>query len=152
MEQEVSAQFPLAQLSASELHRRLTEAREALLFDVRSPTEYAVSHLPGAIRVDPQMDLTTFIARYGPQLEGRPAIFYCAVGVRSSTLAARLKEYLIAWGSSGVYNLQGGIFRWHNEERPLVNQGGETAWVHGFNDHWGQLIRRGEWLDLRPIP
>ena len=41
-----------------------------------------------------------------------------------------------------VVNLEGGIFHWHNQRRPLQSNGGSTHFVHPYNDHWGQLITR----------
>ena len=112
-----------------------------LLLDARTPQEFAVSHLPGAVRVDPDADLATLRAAVGalragdPQGE-RPVIVYCSVGWRS----ARVADALRASGLGDVRNVRGSIFRWAAEGRPLVAAGRPAATVHPFNDVWAQLL------------
>ncbi|MEM6492484.1 MAG: rhodanese-like domain-containing protein, partial [Pseudomonadota bacterium] len=69
-------------------HRAVADVEPAapnlLLFDVREDDEYAVSRLPGALRLDPDADVDAFMAQYGALIGGRDVIFYCSVGVRSS--------------------------------------------------------------------
>jgi Rhodanese-like domain len=71
-------------------------------------------------------------------------VFYCSVGMRSSSLAAEVQEALVKAGASGVFNLRGGMFGWHNARRPLVDAAGATDFVHPFNDKWGKLVARQE--------
>ena len=82
--------------------------------------------------------------------KGKTVVFYCSVGVRSSKLAARLQKALTARGAKAVYNLQAGIFNWHNEHRPLTTGSAPTSFVHPFDDHWGQLVERRDLLSYRP--
>jgi|LNFM01.1.fsa_nt_gb rhodanese-related sulfurtransferase len=124
----------------------------AITFDVRDAGEFEVSHIPGAIRVDPDIRSEAFLARFGDRLEGRTVVFYCSVGVRSSKLAGRLTEELRRRGASRIYNLSGGIFRWHNERRPLVDASGATRYVHPFDPHWGRYVSRRELTRMTPIP
>lgn len=125
---------------------------ETLTFDVRDDGEFAVSHIPGAIRVDPDIRSEAFLATFGDQLAGRTLVFYCSVGVRSSKLAGRLTEELRRRGAGRIYNLSGGIFRWHNERRPLVDASGATRYVHPFDPHWGRYVSRRELTRMTPIP
>ena len=53
-----------------------------LLFDVREQDEFAVSHLPGAIRLAPDVSVKQFIQDYGARLDSVTPIFYCSVGRR----------------------------------------------------------------------
>jgi rhodanese-related sulfurtransferase len=122
---------------------------ELLLFDVRERAEYDVSHISGAHRLDPGLWKSSFMKNWGQKLKGKTIVFYCSVGVRSSKMAAYLKEDLINAGASSVYNLKDGVFGWSNEQKPLVNENGSTEKVHPFNDHWGQLLKRKEvWQKL----
>lgn len=111
-----------------------------ILLDVRQPEEYAISHLQGAVRVDPGADLAQVLAQLGDIPRGARVVAYCSVGVRSSRLAERVKPALIARGAAQVANLRGGIFAWHNEGRPLVDAQGPTAAVHGYDARWGRLL------------
>ena len=137
-------------LTADTLASRLKQSKDIILFDVRETDEFAVSHLHGATRVDPGVWRRTFLKRYGDAVKGKTVVFYCSVGVRSSKLAARLQKALTERGAKAVYNLQAGIFNWHNERRPLTTGSAPTSFVHPFNDHWGQLVERRDLLRYRP--
>jgi rhodanese-related sulfurtransferase len=110
-----------------------------VLLDVRKPDEFAVSRLEGAQLCAPG----AMRAPWGQAIALRPQVelvlFYCAVGVRSSTMAERWRRE--ADGQNIVVaNLSGGLFRWANECRPLFDDQGPTNAVHPFNRHWGQFL------------
>lgn len=110
-----------------------------VLIDVRAADEFNVSHLKNAIRVAPSTSADHFITQYAEQLAGKKVVFYCSVGERSS----RLAEAVINAQSEfdlDVRNLAGGIFKWHNEQRQLVNARGATPNIHPFNSFWGRLL------------
>ena len=112
-----------------------------LLFDVREAAEFEVSRLAGAIRVSPRSRAAEVIAAVPcDRLAGATAVFYCAVGVRSARLVNRLQPDLLAVGVAGIASLSGGIFRWHNEGRPLVDAKGRANRVHPYNAHWRQFL------------
>ena len=100
--------------------------------------------------MDPGIWQRTFLKRHGEAVKGKTVVFYCSVGVRSSKLAAKLQKALAARGAKAVYNLQAGIFNWHNERRPLTTGSAPTSFVHPFDDHWGQLVERRDLLRYRP--
>ncbi len=141
---DVTQRWPqIGHVSPTEVERRIAEGK-AVVFDVRTPAEYAVSHLPGAVLVDPDMTAADFLARYGDAVKGKTAVFYCSVGVRSSRLAARVAAELKARGAVGVDDLAGGIFAWHGAARPLVDAKGPTDFVHPYDARWGRLLARPE--------
>ena len=117
---------------------RLAQGGNAVLFDVRSPEEYAVSHIKGAIQVTPEISADDFLAKYGAALKGKSAVFYCSIGVRSSKLTARVAGGLKAAGASGAGSLKGGIFAWANAARPVVDANGPADKVHGFEKGAGK--------------
>lgn len=121
-----------------------------LLIDARSNDEFAVSHIKGAEHVLPDTTAAAFRDRFGDRIAGKDVVFYCAVGVRSSTLATRVAPLLKEKGARSVSNMAGGIFAWHNEERPLVNARGATQSVHSFDDWWGRLVARPEAIQNKP--
>lgn len=124
--------------------------REIVLFDVRESSEFAVSHIQGAIRVDPGIWTSDFIKKYGRNIDDKIVIFYCSVGVRSSKLAKASQRELLHQGAKHVYNLEGGIFYWHNLSLPLVNQNGPTRFVHPYNSKWGKLLTHSNFLSYKP--
>jgi rhodanese-related sulfurtransferase len=114
---------------------------DVVLFDVRENEEFAVSHLPGAILVDPDISEEEFAEAFSDKLQGKRAIFYCSVGVRSSILADRVAELVERETGKRPVNLIGGLFQWHNEDRALISaSGAATDAIHPFDDYWGRLI------------
>ncbi|WP_420456501.1 rhodanese-like domain-containing protein [Rubrivirga sp.] len=123
---------------------RLGTREAPVLFDARSPEEVAVSHLPGARRIDPDAsaaELATALADVDHQ---REVVVYCSVGVRSAGVARRLREA----GFTRVENLEGSIFRWANEGRPLVRDGRPVAEVHPYDAVWGRLLAPARRADV----
>lgn len=137
-------------LSTIELKRAMAAKDNLLVLDVREEDEFAVSRIKGALRVDPGIWRWQFMNKFGDSVRGKTVVFYCSVGVRSSKLAASVQAALKEQGASSVYNLDGGVFAWHNETRALVNAKGKTDFVHPYNKHWGQLVKRGALLRMSP--
>lgn len=136
MKQLVRRRFPqIAQLSTAELAEWLqTKSRaQPILLDVRTAEEFRVSHLRGAIQVDPAAKAADLV----PVVRsGRPIVTYCSVGYRSSAVAERL----VKAGVPQVRNLKGSIFQWANEGRALESDGKPAAKVHPYNATYGMLL------------
>ena len=122
-------------ISTRELAEWLADERRTppLLLDVRTPEEWEVSHLVGARRVEPKAAVD---AAVGGTAKDTPIVTYCAVGYRSGELATRLR----AAGFTNVRNLEGSIFAWANEHRPLVHGADKVKSVHPYNKFWGRLL------------
>ena len=116
-------------ISTAELAAVLVGDRPPLLLDVRAPEEFEVSHIPGAMNFPPGSPVTDVIRN------AQAVVVYCSVGVRSGFEAVRL-----APESERVYNLDGAVFRWAREGRPLVNRSGPTGRVHPYDALWGRLL------------
>ena len=129
----------------SKLNREKT-----IIFDVREQNEFDVSHLPQAIQVDPEISNQFFISNYKEQVTGKNIVFYCSVGQRSSVLASRLKSALIEQGATKVYNLKGGIFRWRNEKKDLIQDKKPTQFIHPYNPLWGLLLDDKKEIRFQP--
>ncbi|MEE9347757.1 MAG: rhodanese-like domain-containing protein [Robiginitomaculum sp.] len=125
-------------------------AQTAVLFDIRGEQEFSVSHMPGAIHIDPKIKPADFIAQYGERLRGKTVVLYCSVGARSSKLANRVQDDLRALGSGPVYNLEGGIFKWHNQGRALEINGAPTRYIHPYNRRWGRMVNDQSAAQMRP--
>ena len=104
-----------------------------VLLDVRTPAEWEVSHLPGARRVDPKTNGENTTAGLAKET---PIVTYCAVGYRSGEMATQLQ----AAGFTNVRNLEGSIFQWANEHRPLVREEERVTTVHPYDRLWGRLL------------
>lgn len=118
-----------------------------IVFDVREQNEFNVSHLSGAIRVDPDISADEFVASFQQITKEKKLVFYCSVGRRSSELASKVQNKLLKTASTPeIYNLEGGIFRWHNDSRTLFSGQQASDFVHPYNRYWGRLIDRPEMI------
>lgn len=115
-------------IEVEQLHAALERGERPLLIDARSPEEYAVSHLQGAV------NLTTPEEVRGDK--DREIVVYCSVGVRSAILAERLG----AAGFTRVHNLRGSLFAWANRGYPVWRGVEEVRAVHPFDRKWGRLL------------
>jgi len=116
--------------------------KNVILFDVREEEEFEVSHIDGAVRVDPSLDAEEFMTRFKRDWTGKKIVFYCSVGQRSSMMAA-----------AKVANLEKGVFGWHNQSLPLANENGQTDKVHPYNAFcafWKRLVNRKDKTAYKP--
>jgi rhodanese-related sulfurtransferase len=147
----VRARFPdVPTLSPAELARWMNDPTRTppILLEVREEKEFAVSRLPGARRAE--TDAVAQLRQLGASVD-TPVVVYCSVGYRSSVLAQKLRK----GGFSNVHNLEGSIFLWANENRPLVNAGGAAKGTHPYDGVWGRYLDKSEWRwkpDPAPSP
>ncbi len=152
IDQELRVSFPgVASIRGAELQTLLNGEERPIILDVREPEEFAVSHLQGAVRIDPSAELVDVLRSIGPDLKGRAIIVYCSVGVRSTQLAERVHNGLKSRGASRIANLSEGIFGWHNAKRPLVRGTQATFYVHPYDALWGQLLRQQDLTAYAPV-
>ncbi len=151
LEAELQSSYPnIGHLSTGTLSQWSADKKDVVLIDVREEGEYAVSHIDGALRIDPKASASEVAAQIGSIASGKDVIFYCSVGVRSSQLADRAKDELQAMGAGDIYNLSGGIFAWHNEKRALKSDAGDTQMVHPYDRVWGKLVNRQDYISYAP--
>ncbi len=136
VKESIRTEFPgVRQLSTRELAEWLADTSRPLpvLLDARTADEFAVSHLRRA-------ELATDVASALPLLEDAgsetPVVVYCSVGYRSSQLA----EELTARGYSNVFNLEGSLFQWANEGRPVYRHDVPVRAIHPYDARWGRLL------------
>ena len=136
VEESITSNYPdVRQLSTDSLTAWLeaSSKQKPILLDVRQEEEYRVSHLQGAIQVNPDTENLSFL---DGTAKDAPIVAYCSVGYRSSGLSDRL----MAAGYTNVWNLEGSIFQWANEGRPVYRDGRPVAEVHPYNRLWGTLL------------
>ena len=135
----IRAKFPtVAHISTDTLQSWLDEAPQRenlLLLDVRDPEEYAVSHLQGA-RPAPSKDEA--LKALQKVSSDQRIVLYCSVGYRSSELA----QFLMKKGYTEIYNLEGSIFAWANEGRPVYRGKERVKVVHPYDKTWGRLLKK----------
>ena len=140
VEREVIQRYPVDDVLPSTLAAMVAKG-DVTLLDVRTEEEFASGHLAGAIRVEPGSSAEEILRQNRAHLKGRPVVFYCAVGVRSSQVLMQSLRELTPHTDGRLYNLRGGVFRWVAEGRPLVS-GNKPGKAHPYNEDWGQLLSR----------
>lgn len=88
------------------------ELKNVFLLDVRTPDEFALGSLPGAVNIP----LDEIRDRMGEIPSEKPIYTFCAVGLRGY-LAYRI---LIQYGFKDVYNLSGGLKTYRAATAPIV--------------------------------
>ena len=144
IKQTVRNKFPtVKQLSTNELAAWVKDVNreQPLLLDARKAEEFAVSHLHGAINAGAEPQVAAVLKKYS---QDKPIVAYCSVGWRSSMLAEKLKNQ----GYSNVVNLEGSIFQWANEGRPVYKGEEQVRQVHPFDPQWGKLLKPELWSPL----
>ncbi|XP_075251649.1 uncharacterized protein LOC142344059 [Convolutriloba macropyga] len=142
-----------------------------VVLDVRPPEEFDVSHIKGSIRVEPSTkDLESVLEAIKTHQsdsslsESTTVVAYCSLGFRSSDLITKLAQHCktkvknsektqsssdqSAVPNMQMYNLEGSLFKWANENRPMVDSNdATTALCHPFNSIWGKFLRK----DVRAV-
>jgi len=88
-------------VSAEDLHDRVTGNERMVLVDVRTPLEFADSHIHGAVNI-PAPDLRT---RHAELDQHKPIYLVCSSGNRSGLAASLLRQH----GFRDVHNVAGGM-------------------------------------------
>lgn len=143
----VRKEYPdVAQLSTADLAVWLGSAKtiKPVILDVRTPEEYAVSHLFEAHRVDPLGELNPDDL---PDDHGRSLVVYCSTGERSAAFARRLQRAAY----QHVAILEGGIVRWANDGRPLTDGRGLVTRVQTDAES-NALLKRAHRSAATPAP
>ncbi len=110
-----------------------------ILLDAREEAEFNVSHIKNAQFVG----FDSFNAkkiRKNYQNINATIVVYCALGVRSEKIGAKL----LKMGYKNVLNLYGGIFEWKNQNFPVFDSNNkETENIHAFSKEWSQYLLKG---------
>lgn len=93
--------------------KRMHDAGELVLIDVRELLEYNKEHLAKA----QLFPISHFKPDQIPDPSGKKLLFYCQLGRRSALAAAKWAEYT---GASEAYSLKGGISAWIKGGLPVV--------------------------------
>jgi rhodanese-related sulfurtransferase len=103
-------------VSPGEAHVLLAEPpADLVVLDVRTPEEFAESHLPGAININ--VEGAGFEDAVGELDEDAPVFVYCRTGSRSAN-AIKIMQDL---GFTELYDLDGGIVDWIHAGLPTEN-------------------------------
>jgi rhodanese-related sulfurtransferase len=141
VEEAVARLLPEPEITTAALAARMAAGEPIILFDTREADEYAQSHISGALRVPPDASASAILAQYRALMADATVVVYCSVGWRSGLVVQAIRRAAHEASAKAIFNLRGGIFRWHAEGRPLEFGPGASG-VHPFSRDWGQLLKR----------
>ncbi|MBL6448821.1 rhodanese-like domain-containing protein [Fulvivirga sp. 29W222] len=95
-----------------EFHELMKQREDLQIVDVRTPKEFDLSKIPGAINIDYWSD--DFNSQVSNLNRDKPVAVYCAAGRRSAKAASKLQEM----GFKQIYDLDGGMRAWHTGPLP----------------------------------
>jgi rhodanese-related sulfurtransferase len=98
-------------ITPAELQAQREAGGAPLVIDVRSPTEYAAGHIPGAVNI-PFEEVAHRIAEVDAP---NGVALYCMVGPR----ARKGESALLAAGHTAVLHLDGGLAAWQEAGFPV---------------------------------
>jgi sulfur-carrier protein adenylyltransferase/sulfurtransferase len=103
------------EISVEDAKRLLSVDRNAVILDIRSETAFHLSRIGGANHLA-EADLPDYLNR---KIENKdvPIVVYCAVGIRSVTVAEQLR----AQGFSRASSIAGGFTAWRSADSPVAS-------------------------------
>jgi thioredoxin len=99
-------------LSAKEFAEKLKALPEAPVIDVRTAAEFSSGHLNNAVNYD--WNGSQFEQQIKKLDKSKPVFVYCLSGGRSAAAASKMR----ADGFKEVYEMEGGMMKWRNENLP----------------------------------
>jgi sulfur-carrier protein adenylyltransferase/sulfurtransferase len=125
-----------AEISVEEADRLLRSEDRALVLDIRSQTAFQLSRIDGARHV-PEDGVMTYLAGQTAK-EDDPIVVYCAVGIRSLSIAEQLREH----GFHNASSIAGGFTGWRVAGGPVASDSAFSV---------GQLERYSRNMYLKEI-
>lgn len=109
-------------VDAASFSQGITQTSSAQILDVRTPGEYAGSHIKGALLAD-WNNREEFNRRISFIDKNKPLYIYCLAGGRSAAAAKLMRSN----GFKEVIELKGGINAWKAAQQPLEGQSAEPG-------------------------
>ena len=106
--------FGIPSITVEELKARRDRGEKVALLDVREPNEWAISDLPGSIKIP----LGALPLRFGELSQKAEIVVYCRTGGRSGNAVQFLRQK----GYDKAVNLAGGINRWAETIDPTMSR------------------------------
>ena len=122
-------QFPDSPgIQTNELNDKIQNNQNVFLVDCRRPDEYSVSRIPNATNIHFKCSDEDLKSALEDLDENVTIVNYCSLGYRSGVMTKRILDLgLDNVSKERVYNLEGSIFKWAQEERPLIDNKGQTT-------------------------
>jgi rhodanese-related sulfurtransferase len=109
---QISQSAPLPVMPQS-LASQIDSESAPLILDVRSPTEFAAGHIPGALNI-PYRQVPSRLAELAAYQE-QAIVVYCEVGIRAGIAQVALEQA----GFQQIHLLDGHMQAWRQENLPI---------------------------------
>ena len=126
-------QFPnTPTVNTSDFSEIIKDNDNVLILDCRRADEHEISKIPGAKNVHFRCSDEELKETLKEVDDKTQIISYCSLGYRSAIITDRIREQIqndssIQANSDNVYNLEGSIFKWANENRPLIDSNDQST-------------------------
>jgi rhodanese-related sulfurtransferase len=104
-------------MTAAQVKARLGTPQAPLMVDLRTPPEFAIAHLPGAVNI-PLSELVKRLDEVQPA-EGHELLIYCLNGSRTR----QAEPLLYAHDINNYYHLEGSLEGWLKKNYPFEKGG-----------------------------
>jgi rhodanese-related sulfurtransferase len=110
----------VAKIDVNSAQEYVAQHENAVILDVRTPAEYDMSHITGAMNVNVQNeDFASMVAGLD---KDKTYLVHCTKNPANGR-SARALETLQELGFRNLYNLDGGYIAWKEAELPLTEAG-----------------------------
>jgi len=104
-------------IATADASSMISQNKDMVILDVRTPEEYAQGHLENAVNVDFRgSDGVPFRDRLQKLDPAKTYLVYCRTGQRSKSAT----QLMLNSGFTQVYNLEGGITKWQTDRGAVV--------------------------------
>ena len=107
----------VAKIDVNSAQEYVAQHENAVIMDVRTPVEYEMSHITGAMNVNVQND--DFVSMVAGLDKDKTYLVHCTRNPADGR-SARALETLQELGFRNLYNLEGGYIAWKEAELPLT--------------------------------
>jgi thioredoxin len=133
----LSTMAQVTNLTLVDFVKKINAAADPQILDARSPEEFGLNHLKGAINIDLK-DSVGYEKEFAKLNKANPVFVYSINNGRSSVVAGKLKNK----GFKEVYELPGGLANWVGSGNPIetLSKKGVSVSLESFH----QIIKSGD--------
>ena len=114
---QASAEVLINNVDVNAARNLMLQNETVVVLDVRTPNEYAMEHIEGAINISiADMEFSESVSKLD---HGRTYIVYCTLNKENGRTDKSLK-IMSGLGFKKLYNMKGGIFAWKQNGYPIV--------------------------------
>ena len=109
--------IPINNVDVNTARDLVTQNKTVIVLDVRTPEEYAIGHIEGALNIN--IADVDFSERVSKLDRDKTYIIHCSANVKNGRSAKSL-EIMSSFGFDKLLNMEGGIIAWEQSGHPLV--------------------------------